>query len=98
MIQNTIATMPVESFETLTQESHENISYGACVDWNHWNSYLEILRVYARVFATIDAFKEKRAHAQVKSFNKATLKPLTALNFAKGKQFLIQQMQSECYD
>ena len=87
-----------EGFETQTRQSHENISYGACVDWNHWNSYLEILRVYARVFATIDAFKEKRVHAQVKSFNKATLKPLTALNFAKAKQFLIQQMQSECYD
>ena len=77
--------MDFEGFETQTQQSHENISYGACVDWNHWNSYFEILRVYARVFATIDAFKEKRVHAQVKSFNEATLKPLTALNFVKAK-------------
>ena len=90
-----IATMPVG---VQLDDDSVSESYGACVDWNHWNSYLEILRVYARVFATIDAFKEKRVHAQVKSFNKATLKPLTALNFAKAKQFLIQQMQSECYD
>ena len=86
-----------EGFETQSQQPHEKIPCGACVDWNQWNSYHEIIRVYARVFAAIDCFKEKRVHTHVKSFNEDMLKPLTALNFAKAKRYLIQQMQLECY-
>ena len=36
-------------------------------------------------------------HTHVESFNEENLKPLTALNFAKAKRYLIQQMQLECY-
>ena len=67
------------------------------VDWNHWNSYHDIIRIYARVYAAIDAFKDRIRHENTKSYNKFTFKPLTALNFAKAKRFLVQKMQSECY-
>ena len=86
-----------EGFETQTQKSHEKIPCGVCVDWNHWNSYHEMMRVYARVFSAIDCFKEKRVHNQIRYFNEDMLKPLAALNFVKAKRYLIQQMQLECY-
>ena len=86
-----------EGFETPTRQSHEEISYVAGVDWTHWNSFHEVIRIYARVFAAVDSFKAKKLHRQLEPFNENTMKPLTALNFAKAKRFLIQQMQSECY-
>ena len=82
-----------EGFETPTQQSHAKIPSGKCVDWSQWKSYHEIIRVYARVFSAIDCFKEKKVCTHIKSFNEDMLKTLTALNFAKAKRYLIQQMQ-----
>ncbi|CAL4161569.1 unnamed protein product, partial [Meganyctiphanes norvegica] len=81
-----------EGFETQTVQP-----YVPYVNWAKWDYYHDILRIYARVFSVLFSFKEKRIHKQVKPFNKATLKPLTAFDFRKAKSFLIQQMQLECY-
>ena len=83
----------VENQPTMMNLPENNI----CVDWNHWGSYHDILRVYARVYAAIDSFKFKIRQENRKDFDKSTIRPMTALHFAKAKRFLVQKMQAECY-
>ena len=77
------------------KETSENQSF---VEWSHWNSFLDIQKCYALVYACIDSFKEKKQkHKLIESMANIELKPLNALHFAKAKQFLIKNMQAECY-
>ena len=112
-VQEQIATMQlgmqVEDNDTCSEYSFEgfdqepsveqfpSLGNTLCVEWNHWNSYYDILRTYARVYAAIDAFKAKLKHEHTKPFDKATIMPMTALHFRKAKRFLMHKMQLECY-
>ena len=67
------------------------------INWSKWNSYHDILRTFARVYAAIDAFREKIKHVHTKVYNISTIIPLTALHFRKAKTSLVKAMQHECF-
>ena len=41
------------------QPDEETSEHKFFMDWNRWNSFLDIQKCYARIYACIDSFKEK---------------------------------------
>ena len=67
------------------------------VNWKRFNSYLDLLRSYARVFLAIELFKLKLKPEHLIPFCEANMKPMHATHFVRAKRFLLQRMQQECF-
>ena len=81
-----------EGFPNLQTDHYNNEK----VNWKGFKSLKHILRVYAKVYRIIEIWRMRRSTLSKVEKNEHT--PLTAVHFRKAKQYLIKQMQCECYE
>ena len=91
-IEKVVEPADFEGFPNLQTDHYNNEE----VNWKGFKSLKHILRVYAKVYRIIEIWRMRRS--TLSKVEKHEHTPLTAVHFRKAKQYLIKQMQSECYE